>query len=85
MKTTRTEGGGTFSRREFNGLVAAGLVALPFGSLVTAQKASSSKIAGVRVGTQSYSFRDRPLDEAIAAMVTVGRGASAGRPSQAWR
>ena len=72
VKTTRTEGAGTFSRREFNGLVAAGLVALPFGSLVTAQKASSSKIAGVRVGTQSYSFRDRPLDEAIAAMVTVG-------------
>ena len=32
----------------------------------------ASRIAGVRVGTQSYSFRDRGLGEAIAAMKQLG-------------
>ena len=33
-----------------------------------------SRVKGVRIGVQSYSFRDRGLDEAIEAMKTIGLG-----------
>jgi len=33
-----------------------------------------SRIAGVQIGAQSYSFRDRPLDEAIEGMVDCDIG-----------
>jgi sugar phosphate isomerase/epimerase len=33
-----------------------------------------SKFNGVMIGAQSYSFRDRPFDEAIAAMKDIGIG-----------
>jgi len=59
------------SRREWHGLVVGGLIARPFAGLLMAQ-ASSSTIAGVRIGAQSYSFRDRPLSELIAGMSAVG-------------
>lgn len=37
-------------------------------------KAIDSKIDGVQLGVQSYSFRDLPIDQAIQAMVTDGLG-----------
>ena len=61
-----------YTRREWNRTVLGGLAVAPWVHLRSDLAAQSSRIAGVRVGTQSYSFRDRSLDEAIAAMRTVG-------------
>ena len=63
------------SRRELGKLMLAGGAAtlLPAEKLLGAEKINSV-IRGVQIGAQSYSFRDRPLDQAIEAFRTVGLG-----------
>jgi sugar phosphate isomerase/epimerase len=61
------------TRREWGSLVAAGLLLAPLRRLASAQTGRST-VAGVRIGTQSYSFRSQPLDEAIASMQSIGLG-----------
>jgi sugar phosphate isomerase/epimerase len=57
-----------YTRRDFGKLALAGL------PLATALAKINSKVAGVQIGVQSYSYRDRPLDAAIKAMVEDGIG-----------
>jgi len=59
-----------YSRRDFGKIA---LAALPASSLL-AQKKINSKIDGVLIGAQSYSFREKPLDGVIQAMVEIGLG-----------
>jgi hypothetical protein len=58
-----------FSRRDFARLaVSAAPLARAFGKTI------DSKINGVQLGVQTYSFRDLSLDDAIQAMVADGLG-----------
>ena len=61
------------TRREWNRLVAAGLFSgvIPHKSRAWLNR-SESRIAGVLIGVQSYSFRDRDLQGLIDGMVAVG-------------
>jgi sugar phosphate isomerase/epimerase len=70
-----------FSRRELGSFAARALAsataAAALAPLVRPAQAAPKKVAlkktsGVVLGAQSYSFRDRPLDEVIAAMSSIG-------------
>ena len=61
----------TCTRRQFTGIIGGALAAGPLALVGLARQAS--RIAGVRVGTQSYSFRSiRDLDAAIGAIQAAG-------------
>jgi sugar phosphate isomerase/epimerase len=59
-----------YSRRDFGKL---SLAAIPAVKALGATYINS-KINGVQIGAQSYSFRDRGLEEAIEAMKEIGLG-----------
>jgi len=56
------------TRREFARIALAGL------PLSMALAKINSTLHGVRLGAQTYSFRDRPLDAVVQALVEVGLG-----------
>ncbi len=55
------------TRRQFGQLA---LAAAPLSTMLFGK--ADSKVNGVMIGAQSYSFRDRSLDECIKGMQTVG-------------
>jgi sugar phosphate isomerase/epimerase len=64
------------TRREWNKVALGGLAAaaLPSGVPGAKRKKIETRVKGVLFGAQSYSFRDRPLDELISGMVACGLG-----------
>jgi sugar phosphate isomerase/epimerase len=63
------------SRRKFSKMALAGIpLSATFTQLVFAQKKINSTIAGVPIGSQSYSFRNMTLDECLKSMALLGLG-----------
>jgi len=63
------------TRREWHRLVLGGLAASAFPPAVRAAgKMIDSRFQGVLIGSQGYSFRDRPLDKVVEAMAAVPLG-----------
>jgi sugar phosphate isomerase/epimerase len=62
------------SRREWHGLVLGGLASSLLPRSAFPADRIDSKVKGVQLGAQSYSFRDRPLDGVIEGMKAVGLG-----------
>jgi sugar phosphate isomerase/epimerase len=60
------------SRRDLTKLIAAAPISAAFAPAGFAK--INSRIEGVMVGAQTYSFRDRDLDACIAAMKDIGLG-----------
>ncbi|MGH9199892.1 MAG: sugar phosphate isomerase/epimerase family protein [Vicinamibacterales bacterium] len=60
-----------YSRREFGQLA---LAAVPLSLIRIDSRVIDSRIQGVRIGVQSYSFRGMSLDDAIKAMADIGLG-----------
>jgi sugar phosphate isomerase/epimerase len=65
-----------FTRREWTAAVAGGMVTAPLACLRAQDggqpKDRRSVVAGVRIGAQTYSFRDRPLGQVPEAYQAVG-------------
>jgi sugar phosphate isomerase/epimerase len=60
-----------YSRRDFAKIAVA---ALPATAALAKTQKLDSKIAGVQIGVQTYSFRDLPLENVIAATAEIGLG-----------
>lgn len=61
------------TRREWHTLVLRGLAAAPLAGRVPASQAPG-RVAGVRIGAQSYSFRGMSIESTVAAMSSIGLG-----------
>ena len=62
------------TRRAFAKTTIAAAAGLAAAGQAEAHENNNSTFNGVTIGAQSYSFRDRPVDEAIAGMKKVGFG-----------